>query len=101
MIPIGMVKTIQIGLRLDKELLDKISKLSEYEGIDRMSWIKRALASFVIDEEGGMSDQAIEDYLNLRIDEKDLKDLTGFKIIPKDMQEARKRLLSKKIGEQK
>jgi len=56
-----MTKTIQIGLRLDKELLDKITKLSDHEGIDRMAWIRRALANFVSDEEDGMSDAAIED----------------------------------------
>lgn len=96
-----MAKTIQIGLRLDKELLDKISKLSEHEGIDKMAWIRRALANFVNDEEDGMSDAAIEDYINLRIDEKEMKDYTGFKKIPKDIQEARKKVLSKIVGENK
>ena len=96
-----MAKTIQIGLRLDKELLDKISKLSEREGIDRMAWIRRALAIFVNDEEDGMTDAAIEDYINLRIDEKDLRDYTGFKRIPKDIQEARKRVLSKMVDKKK
>ena len=96
-----MAKTTQIGLRLDKELLDKISKLSEHEGIDRMAWIRRALANFVNDEEDGMSDAAIEDYINLRIDEKEMKDFTGFKKIPEDIQEARKKVLSKIVSERK
>jgi metal-responsive CopG/Arc/MetJ family transcriptional regulator len=86
---------------LDKELLDKISKLSEHEGIDRMAWIRRALANFVNDEEDGMSDAAIEDYINLRIDEKEMKDYTGFKKIPEDIREARKKVLSKIVGEKK
>lgn len=96
-----MAKTTQIGLRLDKELLDKISKLSEHEGIDRMAWIRRALANFVSDEEDGMSDAAIEDYINLRIDEKELKDYTGFKKIPEDIKEARKKVLNKMVGGKK
>ncbi len=93
-----MTKTIQIGLRLDKELLDKITKLSDHEGIDRMAWIRRALANFVSDEEDGMSDAAIEDYINLRIDESELKDYTGFKKIPSDLKEARKKFLDNVVG---
>ena len=54
-----MKKTIQLGLRIDKELLEKIEKLSGFEGIDKMSWIRRALASFVDDVEDEMEDCAI------------------------------------------
>ena len=90
-----MKKTIQLGLRIDKELLEKIEKLSGFEGIDKMSWIRRALASFVDDVEDEMEDCAIEDYINLRIDEKELENITGMKKIPKDLQEARKEVLNK------
>jgi len=90
-----MKKTIQLGLRIDEELLEKIEKLSDFEGIDKMSWIRRALASFVDDVEDEMEDRAIKDYLNLRIDEKELKSLTGMKEISKDLQEARKDILNK------
>ena len=96
-----MAKTIQIGLRLDKELLDTITKLSEYEGIDRMAWIRRALAIFVSEAEDEMADSAIEDYIKLRIDEKELKESTGLIIIPDDIQEARKKKLSNIIEEDK
>lgn len=96
MLPFGnMKKTIQLGLRIDEELLEKIEKLSDFEGIDKMSWIRRALASFVDDVEDEMEDRAIKDYLNLRIDEKELKSLTGMKEISKDLQEARKDILNK------
>ena len=90
-----MKKTIQLGLRIDEELLEKIEKLSDFEGIDKMSWIRRALARFVDDVEDEMEDRAIKDYLNLRIDEKELKSLTGMKEISKDLQEARKDILNK------
>ncbi len=90
-------KTIQIGLRLEKELLKKIEKLAESEGIDKMAWIKRALGVFVRDEEAGMDDEAIEDYIHLRIDEVELKQCTGFKEIPKDLQEARQEILNQVV----
>ena len=96
-----MTKTVQIGLRLEKELLDKIEKLSDYEGIDKMSWIRRALANFVKDEEDGMSDAAIEDYIHLRIDEKQLKDYANFTKVPEDVQQARKDVLAKIKGDAK
>ncbi|MBI2657292.1 hypothetical protein HYX08_01205 [Candidatus Woesearchaeota archaeon] len=86
-------KTIQIGLRLEKELLNKIEKLAESEGIDKMAWIKRALGVFVGDEEDDMTGEAIKDYIHLIIDEDELKRYTGFKEIPKDIQEARKEIL--------
>ena len=86
-------KTTQIGLRLEKGLLKKIEKLAESEGIDKMSWIKRALGVFVGEEESEMDDAAIKDYIHLRISETDLKQYTGFKEIPKDIQEARKEVL--------
>jgi len=59
-----------------------------------MSWIRRALASFVDDVEDEMEDCAIKDYINLRIDEKELRNLMGMKEIPKDLQEARKDFLN-------
>ena len=89
-----MKKTIQLGLRIDEGLLRKIERLSEFEGIDKMSWIKRALASFVDDVEDEMEDYAIKDYVHLRIDEKELKNITGLRKIPKDIQEARKEVLN-------
>jgi hypothetical protein len=95
MLPFGiMANTVQLGLRIEKELLDKIEKLSDYEGIDKMAWIRRALANFVHDEENGMSDEAIEDFIHLRIDESELKDFTGFEKIPRDILSAREKVLN-------
>lgn len=95
-----MAKTIQIGLRLDKELLEKIERLSEHEGIEKMAWIRRALAVFVSDEEAGIADEAIEDYIHLRIDETELRKYTGFMKIPDDLKEARKKVLEKIMGKE-
>jgi len=90
-----MKKTIQLGLRIDEELLEKIEKMAQYENIDKMSRIRRALATFLKGEEIEAKTEAIEDYINLRIDEKDLKNISGMKEVSKDIQEARKEVLNK------
>jgi len=88
-------KTIQLGLRIDSDLLKDIEYLAQMEGVDKMSWIKRALADFVNEEKDSISKEAVKDYIGLVIDEKDLKEFTGFSKIPKDIEEARKEILNK------
>jgi hypothetical protein len=88
-------KTIQLGLRIDKDLLKEIEFLSRSEGVDKMSWIKRALAVSVDEEKTNMNKQAVKDYIELVIDEKDFRELTGFSKIPKDIEEARRDILDK------
>lgn len=88
-------KTIQLGLRIDLDLLKDIEYLAQSEGVDKMSWIKRALADFVNEEKDAMSGEAVKDYIRLVIDEDDLKEFTKFSKIPKDIEEARKETLSK------
>jgi len=90
-----MAKTIQLGLRIEKKLIDRIEWLAKNEGIDRNIWIKRALASFVDEEESGMADEAIEDYIHLRIDEKTLLEFADFDKIPQDIKKAREDNLKK------
>lgn len=91
-------KTIQLGLRIDLDLMKKINRISEHENIDKMSWMRRALATFLKEKEQEVKDDAIEDYINLRIDGMMLKELCQFKIIPKDVKNARKDVLNKKRG---
>src|SRR3989338_7403647 len=90
-----MKKTIQLGLRIDKELLEKIEKMAQYENIDKMSWIRRALATFLKGEEIEAKSEAIENYVNLRIDEKELRNITEMKEVSKDLQDARKEVLNR------
>lgn len=93
-----MNKTIQLGIRVEKELIDRIEELAKNEGIDRNIWIKRALANFVTEEEDGMADAAIEDYIHLRIDEKLLLKYIDFDEIPEDIKSARKIKLKEIMG---
>ncbi|MGV8168832.1 MAG: hypothetical protein ACP5N3_02140 [Candidatus Nanoarchaeia archaeon] len=87
-------KTIQIGLRIDEELLKKIESLSEYEGVDKMAWMRRALASFVNGEEQAACDEAIENYVHLRITEEQFLTTTKMTKVPKDIEQARKEVLA-------
>jgi predicted DNA-binding protein len=100
MLPIGnMDKTIQLGIRIEKDLMDRIEDLAKNEGIDRSLWIKRALATFVAGEESGMADEAIEDFIHLRIDEKTLLDYADFDKVPKDILKARETKLKNVLEE--
>ncbi len=94
-------KTIQLGLRIDTQLLEKIEKLADIERIDKMSWIRRALATFVNGEEKGAIDEAVEDYINLRCDDEELKKVASFNKIPEDIQNARKEVVIKLKNEAK
>lgn len=98
-----MKKTIQLGLRIDIDLLRKIEKMAQYENIDKMSWIRRALATFLKGEEQEAITMAVEDYINLRVDEQELKKITSFTKIPEDIQSARKEIINitKKEAKQK
>lgn len=94
-------KTTQLGLRIDDSLLEKIEKMAEYESIDKMSWIRRALATFLNGEEEAAIDEAIEDYIYLRIDEAQLIKAAKFKEVPLDVRKAREDCLKYIIQKKK
>ena len=87
--------TLQIGLRIEKEILDKVEKYSKEQGIDKMTFIRTAIANYIDDIEQDFEDFAVEDFVNLRIGEKELKNMTAMRDIPNDLQEARKDVLNK------
>jgi len=90
--------TVQLGLRVEKALLKKIESYSKYEGIDKMSFIRRAITLFINQVEESISNQTIESYIHLRSNDETLKKLAKFDKIPKDIIDARKenlRLLQK------
>jgi predicted transcriptional regulator len=95
-----MLKTIQLGLRIDEELNKEIEYLSENEGVDKMAWIRRALADFANQERDSMSREAVKDFIHLTITEKELKEFMGFTKIPSDILKARDDIL-KSIKEDK
>ncbi|MEM4397615.1 MAG: hypothetical protein QW757_03260 [Candidatus Woesearchaeota archaeon] len=90
-----MKKTTQIGLRIDIELMNRIEKIARYENIDKMSWIRRGLAILLKQDEDQLKQEAIGRYINLTIDEKELKQLLGVNEISEDIKNARKEVLSR------
>lgn len=93
-------KTIQIGLRLEKELIESLEFFAKNNKADKMSLIRQAIATYVTDMENAFQDAAIADYISLRINEEELKEHTGLKEIPNDIREARNEVL-KSITQEK
>jgi hypothetical protein len=81
--------TVQLGLRIDAELLAKIELMAKHESIEKMDWIRRALKTFLEGEETAASDEAIEDYIAARIDENTLLKYLHLKDVPSDIKKAR------------
>ena len=98
MIKIKKKGTVQLGMRLDNELMEQIQRLAEWEEIDKNSWIKRAISSAVQDSTDEMTDQVIEDYIKSRIDKTEFLKYMDDKNVPKDIQYARKMNLNKIVG---
>jgi predicted transcriptional regulator len=92
-----MSKSIQLGLRIDEELNKEIEFLSENEGVDKMAWIRRALADFINQEKDFIAKEAVKDFIKLIINESELKEYAGFKKIPSDIINARKQVINKLV----
>jgi predicted transcriptional regulator len=95
-----MGKTVQLGLRIDADLNEEIEYLAQNEGVDKMAWIRRALADFASQERDSMAKEAVKDFIYLAIDDKTLLEFANFDKIPKDILDARAEML-KKIKEDK
>lgn len=89
-------KSITVSFRLPQELVEDIDFLREALNLDRGTFVKNALSSFVDDSLEAYKKEAISDYVNLIIDEDELKGFLEkskkYKI-PKDIKEARARRL--------
>ncbi len=87
-------ETVQLGLRIDKKLLEEIENLAEAEKIDKMSWIRRAINLHFFEVKDKIKEQWIKSYLNLSLDEEDFKKLMNLKKIPPDLEKVRKEKLN-------
>ena len=94
-------KSTTVSVRIPNDLLDEIDELAEIEGVDRPTWIKRALLTFAEQMNSEWEDEAISDYINLRIDEKKLLENVSFKKIPEDINKAREEVLNLIISKRK
>ena len=87
-----MKKTVQIGLRIERELLNRIEELADFEKIDKMSWIRKALANAQREQENKMRDSIIDSYLNLRLSDEEFQRYMKMPV-PEDIKKARKNRL--------
>ena len=85
-----MAKNKLVGIYFEEKMLKEINDFAKLEGIDRTAFIKRAIQDSLDDLALQRNDLDIEDYVNLRISEEELKKSLGWKQVPKDLQEARK-----------
>lgn len=81
--------TTQIGLRIDNDVLSTIEEIAEFDKIDKMTWIRQAIADRIDDVEEEMDDGAIENYIHARISEEELKEEMNWKKVPADLKQAR------------
>jgi len=86
-------KSTQIGLRIDNDVLNKIEELAEFDKVDKMTWIRQAIADRIDEIEEEMNDVTIEDFIHARISEEELKKEMKWKQVPQDLLEARAEIL--------
>jgi predicted transcriptional regulator len=84
-------KTTQIGLRIDNEVLNKIEELADFDKVDKMTWIRQAIADRIDSEEQDNDNFAIEDYIHGRISEEKFKEVKKMdkNKVPADLKQAR------------
>lgn len=90
-----MVKNKLVGIYLENEMLKRLIEIAKEQGIDKSAVIKQAIQEFIDNIDDKMDKYFIEDYINLKITENELKERFEWKEIPKDIQEARKEVLNR------
>jgi len=82
-------KTTQIELILDNDVLSTVEEISEFDKVDRMTWIRQAIDNRIDEIEEEMDDMAIDNYIHSRISEEELKEEMDWKTVPPDLKKAR------------
>ncbi len=87
-------KAYGIFIRLDKKTLKKVEESAKYETIDKTEWARRAILDYLDCVEEEEDNYSIERYINGRIAEEEILNLMGWSKIPKDLKEARVRVIN-------
>jgi predicted DNA-binding protein len=82
-----------IGVRLDPDTYEELEFFSGEKKSTKMEFIRLAIESYLEEARNAFEDEAIQDFINLRIDEEEYLKFTEKKKVPRDIQEARKRRL--------
>lgn len=88
-----------ISVRLDDSLVKDIEKYSKLLGVDKSHFIQKGTEMFLGEMAKGYKDEALQDYLNLRITDEDLCDALDIEKVPFDIRKAREEVLKSKIKE--
>ena len=88
-------KTVQLGIRVDKKLIDRLSFFAKESSVDKMDLIRQAIAVHVAEMEKGFEEEVIEEYVGLRINEGELKKALKLDKISDDIKKARQENLNK------
>ena len=104
MVTSNNASTIQLGLRLDKSMIDEIDRIAQELGYDRNFLIKKMIREELTELKKDLREDATNEYLDFRITEKEYERVVGEKP-EKELQEARKELMlgiiKQKKGEKK
>ena len=80
MLPNGMKdESIQLGIRLDKKVIDDIDFVAKHLGYDRNFLIKKMIREELNDLKKDIREDAVNDYLDFRITEQEYFDILGEK----------------------
>lgn len=93
-------ETIQLGLRLDKSMINEIDNIAQELGYDRNFLIKKMIREELTGLKKDLREDATNDYLDLRISEKEFERIVGEKP-EKELQEARKEVMIGVVKEKK
>lgn len=88
-------------MRIDKSTLDEFEKFCKVSGINKTDLIREAIQDKLDELDEGYDDEVINSYLNFRMNDEELMREFGWKTVPKDLQEARKKKLEQKILKEK
>jgi hypothetical protein len=93
-------ETIQLGIRLDKTMIDEIDKIAQELGYERNFLIKKMIREELTELKKDLREEANNDYLDLRISKDEYKRIVG-EFPDKDLEDARKELMRGLIQEKK
>jgi predicted DNA-binding protein len=88
-------KTIQLGVRVDKDLMNRLDFFAKQQNVDKMDYVRQAISLFVAEMEKGYEEELIEEYVSARIGEKEFKELMRINSIDLDLKKIRKLNLEK------
>ena len=93
-------ETIQLGIRLDKSMIDEIDQIANELGYESNFLIKKMIREELTELKKDLREDATNDYLDLRISKDEYKRIVG-ELPDKDLEDARKELMRGLVQERK